>query len=450
MRELVFNTGGRKFFNDDLRDIQDLAKSFESLYAGNEPFAVSGLTVTRVSGNTYNIGAGYVWVGGRLRLFDGASNIDLGTPKFINVRDAEESREYNDTNQKVAVISYGCTLSSTTLGGANSLRINAGGTMRRYITDVLGSRMVLLNPTSAMQTVNGDLTFKGKVAIEGTASMAAASVSSLKSSGNVEAQTLTLKAVTVAAIQNAGTLSGLDTELPAANVVKSYVDAINTKLEEKISSKSGTADGNLLGFIQMYSGTLLDRFNSTTGLGMNAYASYALCNGLNGTPDLRGRFIVGAGDKYALGNVGGAETVTLSISEMPIHGHGGTTATAGSHTHTASTGIAGGHSHTGSTSLDGSHTHTLPTGPFAVWINNQANAGSGSSGYEVSATPQNTTSSAGTHSHTFTTNIVGDHTHTVTVDAGGVHAHAVANDGGGQPHENRPPFHALYYIMKIA
>ena len=32
---------------------------------------------------------------------------------------------------------------------------------------------------------------------------------------------------------------------------------------------------------------------------------YYLCNGSNGTPDLRDRFVVGAGNSYAVGNTGG-------------------------------------------------------------------------------------------------------------------------------------------------
>jgi len=35
-------------------------------------------------------------------------------------------------------------------------------------------------------------------------------------------------------------------------------------------------------------------------------AGFVLCNGANGTPDLRNRFLVGAGDTYAVDAVGGA------------------------------------------------------------------------------------------------------------------------------------------------
>jgi len=48
---------------------------------------------------------------------------------------------------------------------------------------------------------------------------------------------------------------------------------------------------------------------------------WVLCNGSNGTRDLRSRFIVGAGDTYAVGDTGGATTHTLTTDEMPAHTH---------------------------------------------------------------------------------------------------------------------------------
>ena len=41
-------------------------------------------------------------------------------------------------------------------------------------------------------------------------------------------------------------------------------------------------------------------------------AGWALCDGASGTPDLRGRFLVGAGGDYAVGDAGGAATEELS------------------------------------------------------------------------------------------------------------------------------------------
>jgi len=48
---------------------------------------------------------------------------------------------------------------------------------------------------------------------------------------------------------------------------------------------------------------------------------WLLCNGSNSTPDLRDRFVVGAGSTYSVGATGGANSVTLTIAQMPNHSH---------------------------------------------------------------------------------------------------------------------------------
>lgn len=52
-------------------------------------------------------------------------------------------------------------------------------------------------------------------------------------------------------------------------------------------------------------------------------SGWNLCNGSSSTPDLRDRFIVGAGTTYAVGNTGGATTINIQ------HSH-----TVNSHQHT--------------------------------------------------------------------------------------------------------------------
>jgi microcystin-dependent protein len=67
-------------------------------------------------------------------------------------------------------------------------------------------------------------------------------------------------------------------------------------------------------------------------------AGFQLCDGTNGTPDLRSRFVYGAGASatktswangwdnvnghWPVGQVGGEEQHILTISEMPAHNHG--------------------------------------------------------------------------------------------------------------------------------
>ena len=48
---------------------------------------------------------------------------------------------------------------------------------------------------------------------------------------------------------------------------------------------------------------------------------WVLCNGASGTPNLCDRFIVGAGLNYTVGLTGGNENVTLATAQIPAHQH---------------------------------------------------------------------------------------------------------------------------------
>lgn len=155
---------------------------------------------------------------------------------------------------------------------------------------------------------------------------------------------------------------------------------------------------------------------------------WALCDGTAGTLDLRGQFIIGAGGAYAVGDTGGAATVTLTEAQLPSHAHAAGTLAAdsgGAHSHTASTGGAGGHSH-------------------AV-----AAIQSGGSSPLTGAVVTNPANSAGTIS----TSGVGDHSHSVTVNSGGAHTHTISGStgtiGAGEAHNNLPPYYALCFIEKL-
>ena len=111
---------------------------------------------------------------------------------------------------------------------------------------------------------------------------------------------------------------------------------------------------------------------------------FVLCDGQNSTPDLRARFVVGAGDgtgdgnsNYSVGDNAGAEFVTLSVNQIPSHKH--------------------------TTSFDG---HKFFPGDGSTSI-----SFGGAGGYPAT---------------------------TFSMD----------NTGGGGAHENRPPYYALCYIMK--
>lgn len=117
-------------------------------------------------------------------------------------------------------------------------------------------------------------------------------------------------------------------------------------------------------------------------------AGWVLCNGANGTPDLRSKFVVGAGSAYAVAASGGSADATLV-----------------SHTHTASV-------------TDPGHTHNLPGSTSSGGIN-QTQIG-------VSATAINATSASATTGISVTNSTV----------------------GSSATNANLPPYYALCYIMK--
>jgi hypothetical protein len=123
-------------------------------------------------------------------------------------------------------------------------------------------------------------------------------------------------------------------------------------------------------------------------------AGYALCNGSNGTPDLRDRFVVGAGSTYAVNATGGtADAIVVS------------------HTHNATSVVT-----------DSGHFHVIAT-----------NDGGGTNTNNISASFSNGNAYS-KNSNTATTGITVATTNTSTGTSG--------------TNQNLPPYYALCYIMK--
>jgi hypothetical protein len=68
-------------------------------------------------------------------------------------------------------------------------------------------------------------------------------------------------------------------------------------------------------------------------------SGWLICDGANATPDLRDRFVIGAGSTYAVDATGGA-TTTASVAAH-THTLSGNTSNSGTHTHTGTTSNTG-------------------------------------------------------------------------------------------------------------
>ncbi len=61
----------------------------------------------------------------------------------------------------------------------------------------------------------------------------------------------------------------------------------------------------------------IDRFSS------EIYTNWHICDGTDGTLDLRGRFILGSSSSHAVGSIGGSETHSQTLDELVVHHHDG-------------------------------------------------------------------------------------------------------------------------------
>lgn len=194
------------------------------------------------------------------------------------------------------------------------------------------------------------------------------------SEGNVQAKLSKIYQDLIAMTQG----SVADNSIVSSKIVNKNVTT--EKLADKCVTKEKVNFGLYLvpsGFIGMWSGS-------------DVPDGWYLCDGSNGTPDLRDRFIVSAGNSYEIGDVGGSNNVTLSEQQIPVHSHEFKVKESTSYMSAASTGIGEILSQVGSNTPDLCR-HTERNYDFKI------------------QTQKNT---------------------------------------GGQPHENRPPYYALAFIMK--
>ena len=200
----------------------------------------------------------------------------------------------------------------------------------------------------------------------------------------------------------AGTFSGSGaslTSLPAANLTGTIADA---RFPATLPAVNGA---NLTGIVGVPTGVIV----LWSGAANAIPAGWLLCDGSGGRPDLRNRFVVGAGHNYNVDDTGGSNNVTLSTANLP------------SHTHSFSGSVSG-------TTGNDTHTHRVKVGTAG-------GGGGGNVSDRDSEQPGNYVSNqieSDTHSHSFSGSLSG----------------TTGGTGSGTAIDNRPLYFALCYIIK--
>jgi hypothetical protein len=156
-----------------------------------------------------------------------------------------------------------------------------------------------------------------------------------------------------------------------------------------------------------------------SGLLVSLPANWQICDGTNATPNLRDKFVLGAGGVYAVGATGGAATINIQ------HNHTSTAANGGAHTHTqANTG-------------NSAHHHGLHLDLPVLENNDALEGGNGVTRYNH------------LHGVTVTEDETHSHANPVT-SSNGAHTHAVTTDNQLSATQNiLPTYYALAYIMRL-
>ena len=369
--------------------------------------------------------------------------------------------------------------------GADSIDLRTGGSSKLHCTastvDVTGN----LNVSSGAD-VTGNITVTGTVdgvdvaalnttvgnlGVSGGA-IASSTTATTQSQGDNSTKVATT-AYTDTAISNLvdsspGALNTLNELAAAINDDANFSTTINNNIATKMPLAGGEFTGNVtcenitpdgdssrnLGtnsvrFANVYADNFVGSGANLTGVesfvsGMiilwsgasNAIPSgFVLCNGSNSTPDLRDRFVVGAGSSYSVGDTGGSANVTLSTSQIPSHNHSGN-----AHSHSAN---FGNHSHSFSGSGSSSHSHNMHGG---------MQYGGSQDAYVASYQSNRQHTNMPNYWYAQSANVsisVSGNTGNASVSGNTSNATAnVGNTGGGGAHENRPPYYSLCYIMK--
>lgn len=166
MKEYIAETGGRYTYSDDILNLQELALSLTGIFSECPAFIISGC---QIEGNA--IASGYVWLGGKIRYFEGANQAAF--PYFIYEANTNESVVYaNEVNKRgrcCYLCSGGTAVPQVTdpVTGQLPQYLEIGSNYAPRLTDkFFGRYALLLDGPVSRQKVKKDVTFTGEVVVE--------------------------------------------------------------------------------------------------------------------------------------------------------------------------------------------------------------------------------------------------------------------------------------------
>ena len=214
-----------------------------------------------------------------------------------------------------------------------------------------GSFVSLVNSTTSAALSNYDGIVGATIAVDATSANTVSKIVARDSSGNFSAGTITANLIGSVS-GNAGTATSLQTSRTINGVAFNGTSNITITADDP--NKVPIAGGSMSGYLTLvanpvnalhaapkqYVDSVASGLSFPAGMINLWYGSiesipvgWALCNGSNGTPDLRNRFIVGAGSTYAVGATGGtADAIVVSHAHSindPKHTHSLTRITSG-------------------------------------------------------------------------------------------------------------------------
>ena len=349
--------------------------------------SAADLTPTRISN------AGHFYISSLKDGEDGGplKDASLYVNGDFHLVDETSDKSYLHVNKKGVM-----SVNGEAVGNAPFFQVNCGS---KFVGDMEVTQGFVF---SGHTHLDGDLLVKGKLTVE--------KEMEIKATIGANGQTIKLGDSSGDQVELPGKLNSGTAQPLEINDGLKITDSLQLGSSQTVSTisnalGSGTSSSSLLTELAIHK--MLPKGSIIMWSGNTVPSGWGLCDGgtHNGvtTPNLKNRFIVGAGDDYNLGATGGVNTVTLTAEQsgMPAH------------------------SVSGSTNSTGRHDHSYTD----VYINENSDSGDYADG-----------DGTGQYGRSKYTGYAGEHSHSININ--------ISKQNASQSHENRPPYYALSYIMK--